>query len=181
MVELIAADPWDGALPLSEGDVALSAMPEARTTGIAPFAGREDGVSTALREAFGLPFSGPNEHQSAGEVRLLWTGPGRALLIGAAPPDGLSDTAALTDLTDAEAAARLEGPAAEAVLARLVPLDLRPSAFPEGATARTLLGHMTATVTRLGPEAFELRVMRSMAGTLVHDLRRAMRHAAARA
>ena len=82
----------------------------------------------------------------------------------------LIGVAALTDQTDASAVVRIEGDAVEAVLARLVPVDLRIGSFAEGRTARTMVGHMTASVTRVGPMAFEVMVMRSMAATVVHEL-----------
>ena len=89
--------------------------------------------------------------------------------------------AAVIDQTDAYAVARLEGSDVREVLARLTPLDIRPGHFGTGRTARTLLGHMTAQITPVGPEAFEVMVFRSMAGTLVHDLTRAMGFVAGRA
>ena len=39
---------------------------------------------------------------------------------------------------------------------------------------------MTAQITSVGPEGFEVMVFRSMAGTLVHDLSRAMGFVAGR-
>jgi sarcosine oxidase subunit gamma len=53
-------------------------------------------------------------------------------------------------------------------------------AFPEGATARTLLSHITVTLTRVGARAYEVMAMRSMAATLVREVAAAMRHVAAR-
>ena len=74
----------------------------------------------------------------------------------------------------------LDGPGAEAALARLVPIDLRASAFKQGQTARTMLWHMSCQITRTGTQGYELFVMRSMARTAAHDLHEAMRSAAAR-
>ena len=98
--------------------------------------------------------------------------------MGAALPD--LEGAAQTDQTGANAVLRVEGPAVEAVLARLVPLDLRATAFPVGQTARTMVAHMMASVTRVGDAAFEVMVMRSMARTLVHDIEGAAKAVAAR-
>ncbi|MCC5975705.1 MAG: sarcosine oxidase subunit gamma, partial [Rubellimicrobium sp.] len=55
-----------------------------------------------------------------------------------------------------------------------------PGAARRAPTARTLVGHMTASVTRVAGEAFEIMVMRSMAGTLLHDMTEAARLVAAR-
>ena len=75
---------------------------------------------------------------------------------------------------------RLEGGAAEDVLARLVPVDLRQSGFKRGHTLRTMLQHMSVSITRISDEAFLILAFRSMAGTLVHDLETAMKGVAAR-
>lgn len=162
-----------------EGAV-LSAVEIGRATCIAPFRGRERAVSAALK-AIGLSFPSPGRMLRKGEARVLWWGRGQALLIGAEPPPELLGQAALTDQGDGLAGFALEGPAAEAVLARLVPIDVRPAAFPRDATARTLLFHMTCSLTRTGARTFEILVMRSMAATAAHDLAGAMRSVAAQA
>jgi sarcosine oxidase subunit gamma len=92
----------------------------------------------------------------------------------------LTGLAAVTAQGDGIAALEVRGAAAEAVLARLVPMDLRAAVFPVGRTARTLVNHMAAQVTRVGENAFEIMVMRSMARTLVHELREAAEMVAAR-
>ena len=85
------------------------------------------------------------------------------------------------DHSDAWAIVRLDGADAAAVLSRLTPIDLRATSFKKGHTARTLIGHMTGGVTRLGAQSFEVMVMRSMAATLVHDLVQAAENMDARA
>ena len=156
MADLIARTPLADLLPLTVGTVTMTEVVHDRLTLIAPFRGRE------------VPgFPAPNRTTR----NMIWVGQGQALCIGA-PPD-IGDAAALTDQSDAFAIAAIAGDAVEQVLARLVPLDLRLPGFAVGHTARTLLGHMTASVTRRGDRAFEVMVMRSMARTLVHDLTRA--------
>ena len=76
---------------------------------------------------------------------------------------------------------RIQGPGAEDVLARLVPLDLRFAAFPEGAVARSGLNHMPMLLLREAGEAFQIMVFRSMAGSAVHELALAMKAYVARA
>lgn len=181
MANLIAQSACDGLLPLTIGSVTVTEVAPAPITSIAPLRGQGAAVSDALQAAFDLPFPDPGQSHTTGTIRTVWAGRGRALLIGAAAPDSLSDIAALTDQSDAQAVVTIGGTDAEAVLARLVPVDLRAAAFPIGRTARTLLGHMQAGVTRTGPDNFEVMVFRSMARTLVHDLQRAMGHVAGRA
>ena len=142
---------------------------------VMPYRGRADAVGRAL--PCGWPE--PGTVAEGGGARAIWFGREAAMVTGARP-EGLGGLAAVTDQSDAWVAVRLDGPAAEAVLARLVPIDLRERAFPEGAAARTLLGHMTVSILRAGG-GFEIRAFRSMAGTLAHELERAMRAVAARA
>ena len=96
--------------------------------------------------------------------------PDMAFLIGAEAPGALADHAALTDQTDGWATLTLTGPVAVDALMRLVPLDLRLSAFPVGRTTRAPLNHMQMQITRTAPDAFELMVFRSMARTAWHEL-----------
>jgi sarcosine oxidase subunit gamma len=180
VARLIALSPCAGLLPVAIGGVTLTEADPGPVTSLAPFAGQEGAVDAVLRGAFGFGFPAPNTMAAGGGARVLWAGRGRALLCGAAPDPALAGLAALVDLSDAFAWVSVAGPAAGAVLARLVPIDLRQGAFPDGATARTLVNHMTAQVTRTGPDAFELAVMRSMARTLVHELSAAARGVAAR-
>lgn len=179
MARLVARTPAEGmGLPLTLGAATLAEIAPGPATSIAPFAGQAEAVAAAL----GLPVLPPPGRVAQVEGgRLLWSGPGRALLLGRPAPEGLEGLAAVVDQGDGIAAVLLEGPAARDVLARLVPLDLREGSFPEGATARTLLNHLTVTLTRTGPEAWEVMAFRSMAATLVHELGEAMRHVAARA
>ena len=163
MADLIARTPLAELLPVTIGSVTMTEVVHDRLTLIAPF---------RRREVPGFP--APNRTTET----MIWVGQGQALCIGV-PPD-LDDAVAQTDQSDAYAIARMEGKAAEDVLARLVPVDLRLPGFAVGHTVRTLLGHMTASVTRRGPQAFEVMVMRSMAQTLVHDLSRAAQGVALR-
>ena len=163
MADLIARPPLADLLPVTIGTVTIQEVVHDRLTLIAPFRGRDV-----------ADFPAPNRTTAT----MIWVGQGQALVIGE-PPD-LGDAAAVTDQSDAYAIAQIAGAAAEDVLARLVPLDLRLPGFAVGHTARTLLGHMTASVTRIGADAFEVMVMRSMAQTLVHDLTRAAKGVALR-
>jgi len=93
---------------------------------------------------------------------------------------GLCKPAGLSDQSDALTSVIVQGVGVEAALARLGPSDLRADVFGDGRTARTLIGHMNGSVTRMGKTTFRLMVFRSMAGTLVHDLAAALESVAAR-
>ena len=162
------------------GTAELSELPLVPLWWIAPFPGREAALSRALAAAHGVPFPAPGETVRSEDTEIRWAGRAQALLIGPAAADpGLAEHAAVTDVSDVYARLVLTGPDTACVLARLVPLDLRPARFPAGRTARTLLGHMTAQVTAT-PEGVELLVMRSFARTAFHEIETAMRGVAAR-
>jgi sarcosine oxidase subunit gamma len=173
VAKLIALAPFGDLLPLKLGGVFVTEVVADRLTSVAPFAAQHKAVSSALKEQVGAALTAPN--RSAGAV--TWFGHEVWIVAGAVSLDGL---AAVTDQTDAWAIARIEGHGVEDVLARLVPVDLRTSTFKKAHVAKTMLGHMSVTITRLGPQTFEIMVMRSMAATLVHELDVAMRGVAAR-
>ena len=180
MAELTLLTPCDGLLPLRFGDLTLSEETADPITAILPYRGQGAAVSKALMAAHGLAFPEANSVTSTQDARCIWAGLEQALLIGVAPDPGLAAYAALVDQSDAWAIVQISGPGADQVLARLVPIDLRPSVFGLGQTARTLVGHMTASVTRVSDQAFEIMVFRSMAKTLVHELEVAARQFVAR-
>jgi sarcosine oxidase subunit gamma len=175
VARLVAKTPCAGILPVTHGTTTLSELTPEAITSIAPFGGAEPAVSAALKAATGGAFPAPNRWTGT-TTRIVWTGPGQAMALGprVAPPD-----AALTDQSDAWAVMRLEGQGAEAVLARLIPIDTRRAHFPPGHAARTMLHHMTCTLLRAGEDAFDILVFRSMATTAVHDIETAMRSVAA--
>ena len=173
MARLIATLATEGRLPIEIGDTILEdAQPEA-ITWVAPF----DRKMTAVKKALG-GFPGPGEVAEVIAGRALSVGPGQALILGSAVT---CDGAAVVDQSDGWTVVALDGASARDVLARLTPLDLRDTSLPEGATARALIGHMTASLTRVGPYRYEIMVFRSMTDTLLHEVQRAMTQVAARA
>lgn len=172
MAKLIATSPTAHLLPLEIGPVRLEETQPEAITWVAPFAGQEKAVSRALG---GWP--GPGEMLEVKAGRAVSVAAGQTLILGA--PVQVAN-AAVADQSDGWTVIAIDGAKAADVLARLTPIDLRPTAFKEGATARTLIGHMTASITRTGPYRYELLVFRSMTETLVHELTRAMTHIAGR-
>lgn len=112
------------------------------------------------------------------QAQLRSAGHGQWLLIGAygvsfdvaALEATLGGDAALVDLGHARVRIGIAGPSAADALAKGCAIDLDPEAFPPGRSAQTLLGHIGVHLTRLGPDAFELIVMRSFALNLWQDL-----------
>lgn len=180
MPELIAKTALAGPVPLRLAGTELSEAAIVPITSIAPYPGREAQVNAAL-EPLGLRFPAPNQQIAADDLRLVWTGREQAFLVGAEAPAALAEHAALTDQSDGWARLVLAGPAAADALARLAPIDLRKSAFPEGTVARTSIGHMQMILTRTGAQMFEIMVFRSMARTAWHEIGDALEHLQARA
>lgn len=180
MAELIVKSSADGLTPLDIGGVQLTEAAMAPIWAIAPFRGQADAVSRKLQKAHGLSFPAPGALHGVEQARIAWSGLDQAFLMGITPDPDLGSHAALTDQSDAWTHLILDGPTVRDVLARWVPIDLSPPACPPGSARRTLLGHMPALILHQGGDRFELLVFRSMAGTAVHELTRAMRAVAAR-
>ncbi|WP_050930263.1 sarcosine oxidase subunit gamma [Aestuariivita boseongensis] len=178
MGDLIAKSACDGLLPLEIGGATLTEIVFDAITSVAPWRGHEQAVSDALKSQMGAAFPAPNRSTGKAKSRAVWSGRGQALVLG--PPLEPIAGAAMTDQTDAWACVALEGPAARDVLARLVPIDLRDGSFKRGHAARTQLMHMSIVLMRTGADRYGIMALRSMAGTLVHDLETAMEAVAAR-
>lgn len=184
MPKLIAKAALAGQAPLALGGVTLSETLLDSITSIAPLQGQDKALAKALK-ALGLTFPTPNSFAQKASARIVWTGRGQAFLINAAPEGqtafaALTACAALTDQTDGWACLSLAGAPAEAALMRLVPLDLRGTAFPKGSAARAPLNHMQSILLRTGPHSFDLMVFRSMARSAWHEVETAMKSLAAR-
>ncbi len=180
MAELRAKTPCQGLLPLDIGGVAAHEETPGVLTSVMPYRGQEAALADSLKSAHGIELPAPGRTTEGNGVQAVWFGRGQVMLAGPAPDAALSRHAALSDQSDAWAVVRLDGPGAEDVLARLVPVDLRISAFPPGHTARSQVLHLAASITRTGDQGFRIMVFRSMAATLVHDLKTAMEGVAAR-
>jgi heterotetrameric sarcosine oxidase gamma subunit len=181
VADLVETDAFSGLeLPFSAGDCRLEACAPAPIVAVAPWPGRREATDAALR-GIGLAFPQPGRVIASGSARAVWAGRETAFLFGVPAPEGLEEHAALTDQSDGWAGLRLSGGASEAVLARLVPLDLRAAALAPGRAAHSLLNHMPCLIVRDAVTVFEIHVYRSMAGTAVHELSEAMRDVAARA
>lgn len=138
-------------------------------------AGTADALREAVAAAFGVSLPDPGRAASGGEVRALWTGPDRWILLAsdgfglearlraAAAPTG----GTVVDQAHGRAILRLEGPAVRDVLAKGTGVDLHPCAFAENRVVQTGLFHLAVTLDRRrGSRTFDVHVMRGFA----HDL-----------
>ena len=177
MARLLEISPGAGLLPVAAGSCTLSELTPEAITSIAPMRGHTSAVSEALKRLHGVAFPRPNRATGKDGARCIWFGPGRAVLVG--PKIATLKYAAITDQSDGWAVLRLHGRDAAAVLARLVPVDLRARAFKRGHCARTLLDHMPVSITRTGARSFDIMVFRSMTNSAVAVLTVSMKSLAA--
>lgn len=177
MPELIAKSALEGR-SLTLGGVTLAELDVGPITSVAVFPGGAKAVAKGLK-GLGLAFPEPNRFAEKKGARIVWTGREQAFLTGVKPP--AMEGAALTDQSDGWTVLGVSGTGAVDALARLVPMDLRLSAFPVGRALRTQVNHMNAVILRTGDYAFEIMVFRSMARTAWHEIEAAMQSVAARA
>ena len=170
VVNLLATSPANGLLPTSRSGVSLNELALGQLTSVAPF----EGQIVAVEALLGMVL--PKAGRSVGKLgaELVWFSQGQYLAIGFDVDDAVKSKAAITDQSDAWCALEIKGDKSEAVLARLVPVDLRAATFKRGHALRSQLGHMPLHITRTGKDVFRLLSFRSMAGTMVHEISRAM-------
>lgn len=175
MDELTKVRPFDRVLPWLHGECEVTAVTPDVLTWVGPYVGSEAKVSQAL----GLAWPEPGRVTETNGVRVIWAGRAQALVTGPVP-EAVARHAAVVDQSGSWAMLSLTGETASDVLARLVPIDLSPSVFRVGHTARTLCQHVPVSLTRIGLDAFEMACLSSMAGTMLHDVQEAVRGIAAR-
>jgi methylglutamate dehydrogenase subunit D len=178
--KLTALSPCAGLLPLSIGATKVVEVEPGQMTSVAPYNGQLNKLSKAMKAGHGVEYPQANGLTREGDTQAVWFGHAQAMLVGPVAEAGLAKHAALTDQSDAWAVVALSGDAAENVLARLVPVDVRLAHFPVGMAVRTQLQHLSVSLVRVDEGTFQIMAFRSMAHTLVHDLKTAMEAVAAR-
>lgn len=106
-------------------------------------------------------------------------GPGQWFVIGDTPLSAaqifgktpvLDGRASISDQGHGRVRIGISGAPVEAVLAKGTAVDLALSNFPVGHSTMTLIGHISALITRTGAESFELLVLRGFAESLWDEL-----------
>ena len=107
----------------------------------------------------------------SGRTRVLWTGPGRwlvvepehrdlARLLAARCPPAL---AAVTDLSQGRSVMRIDGAACRWLLPKLCTLDFDPRMFPPDTCMQTQLGQIGALIDCRAADTFDIAVYRGFA------------------
>jgi sarcosine oxidase subunit gamma len=142
-----------------------------------------DAAETAerLSKHFGLTITpAPNQAVAAGDLTVLWHGPGQWLLVRASAAAPLADelaalcggAAAVVDLGHARSSLRFEGESARDVLAMGTSIDLRPAQFAPGVCALTAIGKIGALLHAVAPDTIDVYVARSYAQAFAEWLQR---------
>ncbi len=135
-------------------------------------------VRDALAGTLGVaPAAGTNRATSDGKTTILWIGPQRWLVVEPQQADrdlyGLLCAAfavipaGVTDLGNGRTTLRIAGRRSHDLLAKGSAIDFHPRAFPAGACAQGLLGHVGALFHAIDDTpTFDLHVARSYAQTI---------------
>ncbi len=156
---------------------------------MAVIAARRGADPERLAAALGAALPGHPGCVEAGPLLLVWAGPGQWLALrrdlsgaaryGFAPhlAQALGDAASVTEMTGSRMVLRLSGRRSRDALAKIVPIDLDPQAFPPGAAALTNCGYLPVHLWCLpGPEAvLELACYRSYGDSLAEAVLAAAR------
>jgi len=169
-----------GLLPIEIGGVGVREVTPGPMAALLPYQGKLSALSDAMQEAHGFHWPALGRSSGTADKGALWFGRDQALLIGETADAALAEHAAVVDQSDAWAVVEMSGTLAQETLARLTPIDLRASVFEVGHTARTELGHMAASITRIGPHTYRVMVFRAFGRTLLHEVTVALEGVAAR-
>ena len=135
-------------------------------------------VRDALAAALGVaPDAATNRTATRGDTTILWVGPERFLVVAPERADRDLDallgaalagtSAAVTDLGNGRTTLRIAGPRGRDLLAKGSAIDFHARAFPVGACAQGLLGHVGALFHAVDETPrFDLHIARSYAQTV---------------
>jgi heterotetrameric sarcosine oxidase gamma subunit len=151
-------------------DASLPAL--AATSAITPLNLRRICSLASPREELMLPKAGKRTGN------IIWNGPNSWLVLDEdASSLAVRTGGAVTDQSDGLFLFAISGPPAREILKRLVPIDLRETAFPPDAAAITHAAHIGVRIWREN-DAFILACFRSFATSLHHALAEAENSAA---
>jgi len=160
--------------------VTLEEVTELAVVSIATPHGGADAVAESLKKAYGVapPKAGEAILSDDGQTRFLGMASDQIFAVfDHAEADAaeviagkLNDAGYCTLQSDNWVGLRISGSRSRDALARICPIDLAPSVFPEGKSARTIMEHMGVIIYPDGPDSFVLLSASSSAGSFLHAL-----------
>ncbi len=139
------------ALNSSRSSVAIAVLDGLSIAHVAARKGQGAALAARVKELYGVTLPQTPRIATGSNVSFVWAGPEQWLAMAriSTNPDferdlrgKLEGLASVADQTDARALATVRGPSARHVLAKGVPIDLHPKAFPAGSAAITHASHI---------------------------------------
>jgi methylglutamate dehydrogenase subunit D len=157
-------------MPLMSG-VTLTERINLQMIGLAAASHRVPAVIEAMRAEWRLALPLVPRYVEGHGLAAVWAGPQRWILLAEADADLLAclharmaGLASVTEQGDGRCVLRVNGPCAQASLAKLLPIDLHPRTFSEGDTALTVAAHMHVHLWQIDARpTYDLAVSRSYA------------------
>jgi sarcosine oxidase subunit gamma len=158
---------------------ALSDQQPIRRNGVSLDALPEGTVLHLLARASDADLSDLRSHMVAAGLSLRSVSPGQWFAVGTnllahtelqALAATLKPNVDIVDQSHGRVRILLKGPQAARVLSKGTAVDLDSTAFPVGHSTTTLIGHITAHLTRVETDGFELVVLRGFAESLWDEL-----------
>ncbi len=169
---LIATSALDAAKSASRSHVSIDVLDNVSVVWIAARKGQSGPLATRFNELHGVALpSNPRLAKSRSGVDFIGAGPDQWLAVAPMATDldlatiladQLKGFASVADQTDARTLVRVSGDKARDTLAKGLPIDLHPRAFPEGAVATTHAAHIGVILWRpIGSDSFIIACTRS--------------------
>lgn len=183
---LKASSALAGVLDASRSGVSLEILEGWTAAHIATRASAGGAVVQSFDQAYGFKLPDAGRMVAGSSVSAVWAGPGQWLVF-APETDGrdlerelranLGSLASVADQSDARVFVRVAGPQSRAALAKLLPVDIHPRAFPPGSSVITHAAHIGVMVWHCDkldkPDCFVLACSRSYAKSFWHALMQA--------
>ena len=160
------------------GDIALCEIADQSIISIAIPSEADEDFEKNLGDAFELkmPQVGQSTTSPDGKIRLLGLQRDQLFLMSnnrdTLPVTDIAQVTGnsgyYTDQSDSWVCLRISGPRCRDALERICPIDLDGDRFTEGATARTVMEHLGAIITRETNDTFLLLSARSSAHSFLH-------------
>lgn len=164
--------------------ITASRRDELTIASVAAARGKFSLLNAAVQGAYGVALPETPQRVALGEgIQAVWAGPEQWLLVAdrgtnrdlsAELAPKLRGLAAVTDQSDARAVVRVSGPRARDVLAKGLPIDLHPRAFPADGAAITHASHIGVILWQVDETpTYDLAMFRSFADSFASWLRHA--------
>lgn len=173
-----------GTKSIRFGKNSIQLRPDLAIVSVATPLDGEHALESALKANLSIDLPEATRTAQSGDYRTIRMTPDQILLVfphatADAEPHvqgKLNGAGYTTDQTDTLAIIEVSGPDVLVAMERLCPLDLHPEAFPFGASGRTVMEHMGATIIRTADKTYQLVTASSSAGSFLHAVETSFRY-----